>query len=107
MDGAFGLGPSHVNEGLAMRNHLAGCDKESSKFRFCCRSHNILDDLGIGKHSAVEPQKGIVFGEIDVCSRTAPRLGFVKEARIGMITEDNVTSTVDDAIVQIRGHIIK
>ena len=107
MDGAFGLGPSHVNEGLAMRNHLAGCDKESSKFRFCCRSHNKLDDLGNGKHSTVEPRKGIVFGEIDVCSHTATRLGFVEEARIGMSTEDHVTCRVDNAIVWIRGHIIK
>ncbi len=90
-----------------MRNHLVGCDKESSKFRFRCRSHNKLDDLGNGKHSAVEPRKDIVFGEIDVCSRTTARLGFVEETHIGVSTEDHVTSTVDDAVVRIRGHIIE
>ena len=107
MDGAFGLGPSHANEGLVMRNHLMGCEKESSKFRFRCRCHNKLYELGNGKHSTVEPREGIVFGEIDVCSRTAARLGFVEEARISMSTEDHVTSMVDNAIVWICGNIIK
>ncbi len=27
LNGAFGLGPSHVNEGLAVGNHLSGSDK--------------------------------------------------------------------------------
>jgi hypothetical protein len=27
LNGAFGLGPSHVNEGLVVGNHLSGSDK--------------------------------------------------------------------------------
>ncbi len=32
LNGAFGLGPSHVDEGLAVGNHLLGSDKEGCKF---------------------------------------------------------------------------
>ncbi len=34
LDRAFGLGPSHVNEGLAVGNHLVCSDESSSKFGF-------------------------------------------------------------------------
>ncbi len=54
LDGALGLGPSHINEGLAVWNHFACSDEEGSKFRFgsgCC---NKLDDLGNGEDRAVE-----------------------------------------------------
>ena len=90
-----------------MGNHLAGCDEERSKFRFSCRSHNKLDDLSNGKYSSVEPWKGIIFGEIDMCSRAAARLGFVEKSCISVSTEDHATSTVDDAVVRIRGHIVE
>ena len=90
-----------------MGNHLAGCDEECSKFRFSCRSHNKLDDLGDGKHSPVEPWESIIFREIDMCSCAAAGLGFVEKTCIGVSTKDHVTSTVDDAIIEIRGHIVK
>ena len=107
MDGAFGLGPAHVDEGLAVGNHLAGCDEEGSKFRFSCRRHNKFDDLGNGKDSSVESWKGVIFGEIDMCSCAAAGLGFVEKSCIGVSTKDHVTSPVDDAIIGIRGHIVK
>ncbi len=90
-----------------MGNHLAGCDEERSKFRLSCRSHNKLDDLSNGKYSSVEPWKGIIFGEINMCSSAAVRLGFVEKTCIGVSTEDHVTSMVDDAVVRIRGHIVE
>ena len=34
LDWAFGLGPSHVNEGLAMWDHFPSCDEQSGKFGF-------------------------------------------------------------------------
>ena len=36
LDGAFGLGPSHIDEGLAVGNHLMGRYKESSQLGFVC-----------------------------------------------------------------------
>jgi hypothetical protein len=36
LDGAFRLGPPHVNECLPVRDHLSCCDKESRKFCFSC-----------------------------------------------------------------------
>ncbi len=61
LDWSFGLGPPYVDEGLAVGNHLTGCDEESSKFRLSSRCHNKLDDLGNGEHSTVELWKGVIF----------------------------------------------
>ena len=34
LDRRFGLGPAHVDEGLAMRDHFTSCDEQSGKFGF-------------------------------------------------------------------------
>jgi hypothetical protein len=35
LDRAFGLGPAHVGEGLAVGNHLACSDEQGSQLSFC------------------------------------------------------------------------
>ncbi len=107
MNWAFGLWPPHVDEGLAVGNHLTGRDEESSKFRLSSRCHNKLDDLGNGEHSTVELWKGVIFWKKDMSACTAAQLGFVEEASIGMSTQDHVTSLIDDAVIWIGGNIIE
>ncbi len=60
LDRAFGLGTSHVNESLAVGNHLPCSDKESSKFGLSSRCHDKLDDLGNGEHSTVKPRIRVI-----------------------------------------------
>ncbi len=107
LDRAFGLGPPHVDEGLAVGNHLACSDKEGSKFRFSSRCHNKLDDLGDGEHSTIEPRERVILWEKDMCFSAAAWLGLIEEANIGMCTEDHVTSAIDDAIIWVGGDIIE
>jgi hypothetical protein len=43
-------------------------------------------DLSNGKHSTIEPWKGIIFREKDVCSGLAAGAGFIEESCIGVCT---------------------
>ena len=43
LDGAPGLGPSHVNEDLPVGNHFSCCDEEGSQFRNGHRWWSILE----------------------------------------------------------------
>jgi hypothetical protein len=54
LDGALGLGLSHINEGLAVWNNFACSDEEGSMFRFGSGCHNKFDDLGNGEDRAIE-----------------------------------------------------
>jgi hypothetical protein len=67
LDRAFGLWPSHVNEGLVVGNHLACSDKESCKLGFSSRCHNKVDDLGKGEYSPIECGYGS-FSERKICA---------------------------------------
>ncbi len=86
LDGALGLGPSHINEGLAVWNHFACSDEEGSKFQFGSGCRNKFDDLGNGEDCAVEVWVGNILQEKDMSSSLAPRLQFVKEASIRVST---------------------
>jgi hypothetical protein len=86
LDGALGLRPSHINEGLAVWNHLACSDKEGSKFQFGSKCHNKFDDLGNGEDRAVEAWVRDILREKDMSSSSAPRLLFIKEASIRVST---------------------
>ncbi len=66
MDRTLRLGPTHVDEGLSVRDHLPGCDKECREFRLGSRSHDELDYLGNGEDCPVEAGKWVIFGEINV-----------------------------------------
>ena len=74
LDGAFGLGPTHVDKGLPVGNHLSCCDEKGSQLRFCSRSHDKFDDLGNGENGAVEPWEGYILREKDVGAGPAPGL---------------------------------
>ncbi len=54
LDGALGLGQSHINEGLGVWNHFACSDEEGSKFQFGSGCHYKFDDLGNGEDRAIE-----------------------------------------------------
>jgi hypothetical protein len=84
--GALGLGPSHINEVLAVWNHFACSDKEGSKFRFGSGCHNNFDDLGNGEDRAVEAWVRDILQEKDMSSSLASRLQFIKEASIRVST---------------------
>jgi hypothetical protein len=86
LDGALGLGPSHINEGLAVWNYFMCSDEEGSKFRFGSGCHNKFDDLGNGEDRNVEAWVGNIFRENDMSSSLAPRLQFFKEASIRVST---------------------
>ncbi len=60
-----------------------------------------------GKYSTIEPRKGIIFREKDVCSVSAAGVGFIEESCIGVCTWDHVTSTIYYTIVGIGGNIVK
>jgi hypothetical protein len=107
LNGAFGLGPSHIDEGLAVGNHLLGSDKEGCKFRFCNRCHNKFDDLGNGEHSTIELWVGVILGEEDMCPSTAARLGFIEETSVSMCAHDHVASSIDNAIIWVGCNIIE
>ena len=66
--------PTHFNEGVAERDHFFGADIETSKFGFCCRGSNKLDDLGQGENGSIEGGDWDVFGEHDMVS--CPAAGF-------------------------------
>ncbi len=86
LDGALGLGPSHINQGLAVWNHFTCSDEEGSKFRCGSGCHNKFDDLGNGDDRAVEAWVGNILREKDMSSSLAPRLQCIKEARIRVNT---------------------
>ncbi len=60
LNGALGLVPSHVDEGLAVGNHLSGSDKYGCKIQFGGRCHNKFDDLSNGEHSTIESWAGVI-----------------------------------------------
>ncbi len=60
LDGAFRLGPPHVDEGMAVGYHFACCDEKRSKLRFGFRCHYKLDDLGNGENPTIESWEGII-----------------------------------------------
>ncbi len=86
LDGALGLGPSHINEGLVVWNHFVCSDKEGSKFRFGSGCHDKFDDLGNGEDRAVEAWVRDILQEKDMSFSLAPRLQFIKEASIRVST---------------------
>ncbi len=86
LDGALGLGPSHINEGLAVWDHFTCSDEEGSKFRLGSGCHNKFDDLGNGEDRTVEAWVGNILQEKDMNSSLAPRLQFIKEASIRVST---------------------
>ncbi len=86
LDGALGLGPSCINEDLAVWNYFAYSDEEGSKFQFGSGCHNKFDDLGNGEDRAVEAWVGNILREKDMSSSSAPRLQFIKEACIRVST---------------------
>ena len=86
LDGALGLGPSHINEGLVVWNHFVCSDEEGSKFRFGSGCHNRFNDLGNREDRAVEAWVGNILQEKDMSSSLALRLQFIKEASIRVST---------------------
>ncbi len=86
LDGALGLGPSQINEGLVVWNHFACSDEEDSKFQFGSGCHNKFDDLGNGEDRAIEAWVGNILQEKDMSSSLALRLQFIKEASIRVST---------------------
>ena len=68
------LWPSHINEGLTIREHLLCGDELSTKFRLSCRGHDELDYFCNGEDGTIEAQEGIIFGEKDVGASSSIRI---------------------------------
>ena len=76
LNGGWGLGMAHGFEELSLRDGLTRVDEECAEFGFGRRGHDCFDDLGDSEYSAVVGGICIVFGQKEMSSSTAARLGF-------------------------------
>ena len=107
MDGRCWLGPTHFDEGLSEWDHFFANKKETAKFCFGGRGHDVANDVGNGEDRAVMRGEGDIFGEHDVGASAAACFADVEVRGVCVAAKDHAAGTVRDAIVGICSEVIE
>ena len=87
LDWGLRLGPTHLDEGLAQRDHSLGGNENGGQLGLSGGGDDKLDYFRNDENGTIEGRGWAVLGKEDVGTSAAAPLGLVKVAGIGVIGE--------------------